>query len=348
MTIGFQAHKEVALKLGLRIDPSEGAFTLAKHTIDGVLDGVRLQVYQWQGQYVHVEFTAWLNPPADMRLVIEPAGIGSKLGHFLGKHDIEIGEPTFDAAFTIKADEPERAKKLFTPELQEVLLGWKRAGANLRITDETVHYWLIPGAWKSLTKDELENDIRVLVVLARALNAALTGVPSSQIHAPHVDAWRSYAAARSLDFSSSPLRVMGKLEGSLVSARAVAVDDQKYGVDLQLHFDEPLPFTLRVRPKRFFDFLEATGEASNIAIDPAFDDEFRTITTDDVKARAFLDPAIRSALHDLHVADGDVTLDARGISVRTKTMTDPASFGGIVDRVAAVARKIHDQAGPYR
>ncbi len=349
MTFGYDDFGAVAQRLHFRIDPPEKHLLAAEHSIDGVLDGVHVYVRQWQGQWVHVEFTAWLTPALDLRLLIERESVGAKLGHLVGRHDIEIGDPELDRAWKIKADEPERAKALFTPAVRAAMLGWKKSGVPLRITDETVSFWVTPGAYSTLSQPVLEQDIRAAVGLVTALAAATPNVPSSTLFAEYVEAWRAYATARGLELTASPLRVSGRLDGSPFTARAVATDERRWGVDVHLAFDEPLPFALRVRPKRFFDFMVLSGEPPHLELgDPAFDGELRTSTTEPPKAKAFLDEGVRRALLELHATAGDVQLDERGLAVRTKTMTDPETFGRIAERVALVARKLHERAGPYR
>lgn len=348
MSYGYEDFAEIARKLGFRIDPPQANRWSGTHTIEGVLDGIWIRAHQWQGQYVHVELSAYFDPPADLRLTIQPAGVVSKLGHFLGAHDIEVGDPAFDSAFDVKGDEPERVKALLTPTVQRALIAWKKAGVPFRVTDEQISYWTTPGTYSSFNQAELENELRATAGLARVLSDALRSVPSSSILAPHVEAWRAYAGARGLAFSASPLRVAGTLDGASIVARATAVDDAAWGVDVRLRFAEPLPFLLRVRPKRIFDFLELSMAVHVEMNDEAFDRELRVTTAEPNAARAFLSGEVVAALLALHLEEGDVSLDSEGLAVRTKSMTDPALFGRIVDRVAIVTAKLHAHAGPYR
>src|SRR5262245_23596307 len=45
----------------------------------------------------------------------------TKLGHLVGKHDVEVGDPEFDATFRIKSEDPEWTRRLLTPELRAAL-----------------------------------------------------------------------------------------------------------------------------------------------------------------------------------------------------------------------------------
>lgn len=346
MTIGFDQFAWVARLHGLSMEPKESALLSSYVALDGEVDGVRVHVRQWVGQFVHVELSAFVDPPADMRLSIRTAGLGTKLGHLLGKHDVDVGDPAFDEAFEVKGDEPERVKALLTPELRAGLLAWKRANASFYVTDEGAFLFTLPGAYSTLSAETLEANLLATVSLARALREALRHVPPSTVLAAHVEAWSEYAASHGLGFAASPLRAWGTLDGSAFVARAVAVANHDYGVDLRLRFPVRLPWSISVRPARFFDFLERTGDAVRIVTgDPDFDHELHVVTTDPAGAKAFLDDDVRAALLGLHRDEGDLSLDADGMSVRTKTMTDPAGFGRIVDRVARVAHDLAASSG---
>lgn len=342
MTLGYEQFQWAAENLGLHIDPSSSHRLSDRVTLDGELDGLRVEVEQWAGQFVHVDFTAHLAPQADLRLSIREAGVASKLGELLGRHDITVGDPGFDSAFVVKADEPARAAALLTPALRESLMQWKRSGAVFYITDECVKLFVLPGTMTTLGAADLVANLQAVAALARALSDALRAVPPSEHLGPHIAAWRDYAARYGLGFSPSPLRAWGSLEGADFVARATAVHDHAWGVDLSMRFTQRLPWFVRVRHARFFDFLERTGDAAHTATgDEAFDHALRVTTTDPARAQRLLDRAVRAALLDLQTHEGDVVLDRGGLSVRTRAMADPSTFGRVVDRVAAVAHLIH-------
>ncbi|MDB4932241.1 MAG: uncharacterized protein JWM10_4725 [Myxococcaceae bacterium] len=349
MTDGPEEFRRVGAQLGLALSPADPAPFDTRFALDGLVDGVRVHVAQWIAQSVHVDFAAFLDPPADLRLSVRPAGLASRLGELLGRHDIPTGDAAFDAALDVHADEPARAQALLTPPVRAALLAWARSGARFELTDEGVSLYVIPGTYSTLDVADIVANVRAAAALAARVDEALRGVPSSARLAPDIAAWRAYAGAHALAFSASPLRATGVLHGAHLTARAVATDGGAYGVELRLRFEAPLSWVLRVRPARFFDFLERTGDASPAATgDADFDREFRVTTTDPARTRALLDADVRAALVALHRGDGAVVLDADGLAVRTAAMTDPAGFGAIVDRVAVVAQKLQRRAAPYR
>jgi hypothetical protein len=349
MSLGFAHFKAAADKLGVRIDPPASSFWTDRLALEGSVAGVRVRVDQWRGQFVHVEFRAYLNPPADLRLSIRRAGVLDKLSELLGLHDIAVGDARFDHALEVRADEPARARALLTPALRAALLGWAEAGADFEMTDEIVSLNVLPGAYSTMAADEIERDVRAAVALVRAANEALPAVPPSTILAEHVAAWRAYAGREGLQFLASPLSVWGRLAGEPFAARAAAIPGRSYGVHLRLQFEQRLPWLVRARPARWHDFLERTGDAAHVATgDTEFDREFRVTTTDAEATRAFFDEGVRAALLGLDRDEGAVVLDADGLALRMAAMTAPEHFGRLVERVGAVARKLHEQAAPYR
>lgn len=341
MSIGFDQFKWAAEQLGLRMDPEEPGGRSSRILLDGEVDGTRVHVEQWTDQFVHVNFSGFLDPPADLRLSIRTAGIASKLGELLGKHSIKVGDPAFDAAFDVNGDEPERIKALLTPGIRALLLVWAKADVRFYVTDEGVFLFALPGIYSTMDPEELVKDVRATASLAKALSVGLNFVPSSTILAPHVEAWRAYAETHGLAFSASPLRIWGGLDGAQLVTRATAIHDHDYGVDVRLRFERRLPWFLRVRPVRFFDFLERTGDAVHAATgDPAFDAELRLTTTNPARTKKLLDDETRATLLQLHHDHGDLVLDSDGLSIRTRSMIDPAAFSRLADRVARVAQKL--------
>jgi hypothetical protein len=103
----------------------------------GDLAGVRAWVSTRRKERdVHeVEVTVHLDQPLDFALDITPAR-GGIFGWFAGQ-DIQLGEPAFDAAFTVKTDAPERARAVLDRGLQSALLAMSR-GRQLVLSSRAV------------------------------------------------------------------------------------------------------------------------------------------------------------------------------------------------------------------
>lgn len=348
MTLGFDEFAWVGQVLGLSLSPAEDSLLAGSLTLDGTVDGVLVHAHHWRGQYVHLEITAYLDPPADFTFRIHPAGLFEKIASFLGGHDVEVGEPVFDAAYEVGSEEPDRARALLTPAFREVLMAWKNA-SHFDVREDRVAFWTIPGSYSTMGATVLRDAIKSVAGLARAASLALPGVPPSARLAGEIAAWRTHAEQHGLTLTTSPLRLVGKLGGSVFAARVVAKRDAPYGVELNTRFEEPLPFYLQVEPASFRDVFRSETEGTRIKTgDRAFDDVFRMVAAEPEKANAFLDEELRGALLGLHAEEGELALRGDGISIRTKRLVPPEAFERIVDRLAAVGEKLQRRAGPYR
>ncbi len=357
---GMSSHAEelgwVGRQLGLRLGTDwsyvSGAAVMA---LDGHVDGVRVHVHHvqpWKDSFARLTISAYLSPPGDLRLWIRPSYVARE--DLVPAHDVQVGDAAFDEAFDVRADEPSRARALLTPALRAHLGSWLRPGAHLRfhVTDEEVRLDGGSNLATPLGTARLLGDVQAAARLATAMNESLRGVPSAAHLVAHAETWRDYAALRGLAFSASPLAVIGTLEGASFAARATPVGRSGYGVDVRLRFAAPLPWLLKVRAARFFDFLDALiGPAEGAHLktgDAPFDAAMCVSTTAPEPVLAFLDAPIRAALLALLRDDEAVVMDHEGIAVRTETMADPQELARIAERIAVVARKLHDSAGPYR
>lgn len=348
MTLGFEEMAWVGKALGLRMEPAEDGLLVGRMTLDGTVDGIRVHVHHWRGEFVHVEITAYLDPPADFTFRIQPAGIFDKIASFFGGHDIEVGEKAFDDAFEIGSEEPARALALLTPALRQTLMGWKDL-RNFDVREDRVSFWTIPGSYSTMEATVLREAVVSLVGLARVTSTVIPGAPPSARLSKQIDAWRTHAQQHGLAFVASPLRMGGKIAGAAFSAHVVAVRDGGHGVEIGTTFEERLPFFLRISPARWRDVFrrEAEGAPAKTG-DAAFDDAFRVITSEPAKATAFLDDDVRRALLGLTAEEGDLVVWSEGISLRTKRLVPPDAFDQIFGRLAVVAAKLHSSAGPYR
>ncbi len=346
MTFGLAPFQVAARELGLTLLEPGGLTERHSQALSGVLDGQRLSVRLWRGDFVWLECEALFDPPADLHLHIAPEGVLSKARALFGKHDLEVGDAAFDAAFEVKAHEPERARALLGPELRAILLPWKDAGSLFHVDDRGVHLSVHTGTYYSEPEPALiVQNARAVGHLARAFAQALAHVPPSLVLGSHVEAWRSFAQAHGLELSATPLRMSGALaragyrgaDAVPFSARVVPLGDREYGVELRVRVDLDPPFMLRVRPAHWYDFAERHHEKTG---DAAFDGALRVTTDDPEAARRVLGESVRGALLSLHAEYADVAIEDGELAVRTRTMIEPAHFGDVIDRMAAVAREM--------
>ncbi|MFT3772387.1 MAG: hypothetical protein QM820_43895 [Minicystis sp.] len=346
MSFGLAPFQVASRELGLTLQEASSTLRGDAHALSGVLEGQRVSIRLWRGDWVWVEFEAPFDPPGDLHLHIAQAGVLSRAKALFGKHDIEVGDAAFDAAFEIKAHEPERALALLAPDLRAVLFPWKDAGHLFHVDDQGVHLSVRTGTFYSEPDAALiVQNGRAAAHLGRAFAQALARVPPSRVLGAHVEAWRAFADAHALDLQATPLRMSGALTrasyrgGDAVpfAARVVSIGKDEYGVELRVRVDLEPPFLLRVRPAHWYDFAVRRYEATG---DEAFDAALRVTTDDPEAAKRALRESVRSALLSLHAEHAAVALEDGELSIRTKAMIEPAAFGEIVDRLATVAREM--------
>lgn len=344
MSFGLAPFQLASRELGLTLQEPGRLRDL--QVLSGVLDGQRISVRLWRGDFVWAEHEALLDPPADLHLHVAQEGVLSKAKALFGKHDIEVGDAAFDAAFEIKAHEPERARALFGPELRAILLPWKDAGDLFHVDDQGVHLSVRTGTFYSEPEAaQIVQNTRAVAHLARAFAQALGRVPPSPALGAHVEAWRSFAHAHGLELAATPLRMRGAIvragyrgvDTVPFSARVVPLGDREYGVELRVRVDLEPPFLLRVRPARWYDFIERHYEETG---DTAFDGELRVTTDDPEAAKRALRKSVRDALLSLQREHAGVAVEDGELMVRTRTMIEPTAFGDVVDRMAVIAREM--------
>jgi hypothetical protein len=353
MTLGLEEFRFAARSLGLSFFEGENAGFMDRIGIEGVVDGQRISIRQWRGDFVWVEFDTRFEPPSDLHLHISQEGVVSKMGALFGKHDIQVFDSEIDSAFLIKAHEPERAQGLFTPEVRAALLPWKKAGDLFHVDDVGVHLWVRPGSYSTLDGETIVKNARATAYLSRVISAAFPSVPPSKLLAPHIESWRAFASAHGLDFMPSPLRISGSLTDARyrtataipLVARVAPVSKEGYGVDLRVRIEPRIPCHLRVRPAHWYDVFEKTGEAAHEKTgDAAFDRELRVTTDNPDVAKRVLSPGVRNDLLTLLHEHGAVAIENDELAIRTKTMVDPDRFATIAEEVTSVAREIASAA----
>ncbi|MFO0588274.1 MAG: hypothetical protein U0441_12070 [Polyangiaceae bacterium] len=344
MSFGLTAFQQAADALGLQVQ--EGYIGRGRsQMLRGAIEGQPVTVKLWRGDYVWLEIDVPFDPPADLHLHLGPAGALSRAAKALfGKHDIEVGDAAFDAAFEIKAHEADRARALFVPELRAMLFTWKEAGHLFHVDDRGVHISVTTGTFYSEPEvATIVQNTSAAVALGRAFVGAMARVPPLHVDATIVDAWRAFADDRGLTLGTTPLRLRGSLaragyrEAATIpfSARVAPLGDSAYGVELRVRVEPALRFDLRVQPARWYDFALRKHEPLG---DEAFDAALHVTTDDPDAAKRALSADVRGALLSLHAEHADVAVEEGEVVVRTKALLAPRAFEDVVERMAAVAR----------
>ncbi|NUQ76301.1 MAG: hypothetical protein HUU21_22410 [Polyangiaceae bacterium] len=268
------------------------------------------------------------------------------------KRNIKIGDPGFDAAFSISADEPHRAAALLTPELRHALSG---------ITEPVV---LTDSGFSMSTSGVIDDEKWLVWALRAAANVAAQmaqarrRVPPASSLMEHRAEWKRFAEATGLSRTSTPFCMWGDLEGTRISARAVRVGPLAYQMEVQVFFDLPLHMRMFVRPAGALDDLAAFfGREDHRLNDPVFDPAFVVQSARPERLPEVLDEGVRRLLLDLNRRFGSVQVTDEGISLRNTSMAaDPRGIPALVGHLREAAQRITEnaagksagRAGPYR
>lgn len=291
--------------------------------------------------------------PLDLGLHVTHQGYFDEALVTLGlKTDILVGDPAFDAAFSISADEPHRAVMLLTPALRRALSAIQEpillsdAGFSMStrgaVTDEA---WI---AWA----------LRTAAGITAQVKEARRRVPVATPLAGHRVEWKRFAAQAGLSRMSTPLCMWGELEGTRISVRAVRVGPLVYQMEVMVYFDLPLHLGLFARPAGAFDDLATFfGRQDHRLNDPAFDPAFVVQAARSDRLAEVLDEGARRMLVDLNRRFGSVQVNDEGIAIRSASMAaDPRAIPALTGPVREAAKRISEnavgrsaaRAGPYR
>jgi hypothetical protein len=120
------------------MEPAEPSVASDRARLRGEVQGLRVELSQWQANWLYLELRAYWRAPADLGLTPAPASLWDKLAAGFGGQDVTVGDPAFDRAIRVGAHEPARVRALRGPALRDALASWIDAGSDFVITDECV------------------------------------------------------------------------------------------------------------------------------------------------------------------------------------------------------------------
>jgi hypothetical protein len=154
----FTNYAAVSKRLGLAAEHER---------IHGVLDGVSLQM-GFGTHTVHVG--ALLPRPAPIELSIATRTLIGKLGELFGGHSGQLGDPAFDAVFSVKASSCSRVAALLNPEARHVLLELEKEGLHPAVDAHAIHLRRFSASAISDSEQTIERDFRQAARLARVMS----------------------------------------------------------------------------------------------------------------------------------------------------------------------------------
>lgn len=335
---------EIAERFGLSWDPSA----------DGILSAARLQGEQ-NGQKVICSAT---DRGTRMEAPFEPAldlGLSVSTRQFtltptLGRK-VALGDSSFDDEVHASADEPQRAAKLLSRGLCEVLLQLNAGNLEMTMTDERVSVLSAPYDMNAVAT-ALPKIARVAELVAEARKR----VPETEALSPYARELTAFGAERGLTVEKTPLSASGLLADAALGVRFLRVGQGTYELSVKARPVEVIaPMGLLIRRESLVDRVHTFFGGQDLRTgDPLFDPVFLVRATDAERATLALDADARAWLLDLAARFYSVTLSDAGLSLRgpvtrIKASDLPMALDATQSVVSRVARASSSVAhGPYR
>lgn len=337
----YVAYHILAKELGLRLAPEPGMMTFS-FNVSGELDGHPVDLRRTCGRVSRVDITSPVHPHLDLGFALTRSGVVSRVSEWLGKQDIQMGDPEFDKAFTIKGDEPDRVRALLTPDVRQVILSLTATDFELTDAEYSMGYRL---SLVTETSTRMAHELREAVGVARALGARASALPPAAALLAHHEAWTAYARTQQgFEGGSTPLWMQGKLGKAWVLARASRNRANDFSLELAARLERPLEVRLRVEPQRsLLDGL--VGGVDQKTGDARFDEVFDV--TQAATSVHLLNDELRRNLLDLSRL-GPVTLFDSQLTVRTPATLPPGQLPGILEQLCAALAILEKNAGPNR
>ena len=131
----YEIYKAAATRFGLSMNPADPSLFTRTFELKGFIGGSPIQLVRVVGAGGYFIIGTRFPTPLRAGLVLSTAGLLDSLAAIVGITDLEIGDAPFDAAFAIKARDPERARAVLVPAAREAL---RALPGNIELTDESL------------------------------------------------------------------------------------------------------------------------------------------------------------------------------------------------------------------
>ncbi len=277
--------------------------------------------------------------------------LGRLFGAVVGEHDLQLGDPTLDKAYTIHAAEPDLARRLLlVPYVREALDWHREAPFRPQIHDDRLR---VETRGKVLDAVSLGRARDGAVELARRLHAARAEIGPTSAEQTIATAWKQVADARRLTLDLASQRLYGRVDGMHVEVEAQLRQNARV-TRFVVRFDRALGVGLRLTRQGALTGLGRMLGMQDITVgDPLFDERFVVKGQPEAAVRALLTPEVRARLvelqaqaSELDVADDHLAAEV-GWLVHDPAVLD-ASLAAIAAAGAALAQVAPGGVGPYR
>ncbi len=176
-TVG--AWRAAAQQLGLHV---EAKSRMARPVISGTLNGipVTIDTYTQRSGNSNTTYTRYRvgYPPLNLGLQMKREGGLSFITKMFGFEDVEVGDPIFDGAFTIKTDSRDQLAKLLTPSVRSGLLRLMASYPNVVVGDASMK---VTRAKFENKQEVLTSTTQRLVATAQLLRSPSAGVSDTTV-----------------------------------------------------------------------------------------------------------------------------------------------------------------------
>jgi hypothetical protein len=323
-------------------------FTAEGNEVHGVVEGRHVSLkLDSRTRPMHVVASGRLDPPLDLGLDVHRREV------LLGiSNSASTGSVDLDAEFAVGGDEPLRVGELFDAGLRDQLVALHRGAFDVRLHDGgcTISEHTAGGVDAAWLVSVARSVARTVTLLDRARAELRAAAPLTG----HVAALRALAAARGLDFTSTPLAVQGRLDGRWIAVGSARTGHGRHHLDVRASFGTELGLGLAVRHRRFLDSVWTMLGGQDLSDD---DRHFlvHALPEHADRARAVLDREVHAALAAIDERVGPLTIDDRGVTVDPiPASAAPDVLVWAVDAIDEVRARIehnllHGSAGgPYR
>ncbi|MBW2459217.1 MAG: hypothetical protein JRI68_32265 [Deltaproteobacteria bacterium] len=245
---------------------------------------------------------------------------------------VPVGDDVFDAAYSMRVDEPARGKGILTQRLRSLLLEMEA-----RVDDSGVSL-VLPECGAA----SLYTAMRYAARTTSELDRASSGVPCAKLLAEARTAWLDFAREHALASADTPLAMWGQIEGLEVSAVGVRDAFQNFHYEITASFAVPLDRGLELKPASSATRFDRSGEPVG---HPAFDKIFVLKSRDALDATRLVGGETRNAL--LELRDWGLQMRIRDVGLWAWVGFDETNVGVVpkgLARMALITKRIADNA----
>ncbi len=208
------------------------------------IDGYRVDRFLHSSSVYNENVVVHLEPPLDLGLQITSDAVFSRRA--------QTGQASFDARFSLEADEPDRTAPLLDDTVRDALALLLRHG-KVTLRDASLGV----GANTVPDEDWLERTVADAVSLARLVDAARGRVDAALALREHVDPWRTFAEERSLALGTCPLSLRGRIGARTVQALTRRTQRGAHAFRIEVVEDRSLELNLSLAATDLVDRLTA-------------------------------------------------------------------------------------------